>query len=63
VAWGAGTEAAVSHWERGKRAPEWTKFRAIASALREAGAEESELGHLQRQWEGALLTRLTRSAG
>jgi transcriptional regulator with XRE-family HTH domain len=51
------TEAAVSYWENGKRAPDRRKFPTIASALLAAGATPSELDRLRVEWERARVSR------
>jgi putative transcriptional regulator len=57
------TEAAVSYWENGKRAPDWKKLCAIAEALREAGATLAELHALRHQWERVRITRIFDGTG
>lgn len=51
------TEAAVSYWENGKRAPDRHKFPTIANALSVAGASPTELDRLRVEWERARMTR------
>ena len=52
------TEAAVSYWENGKRAPDGRRFQAIVSVLRNAGASPVELQQLQEAWRRLMTTRL-----
>jgi transcriptional regulator with XRE-family HTH domain len=52
LAWAAGcTDAAVSQWEHGKRAPNGEKLERIAIALGEAGASTDDLDDLREAWE------------
>ena len=59
LAFAAGcTDAAVSQWENGKRAPDGEKLNLISAALENAGASTDDLRHLRRAWERAKLRSL-----
>lgn len=47
------TDAAVSYWESGKRAPDPRRFSLLVAALAEAGAPAPDLQHLRLAWERA----------
>jgi transcriptional regulator with XRE-family HTH domain len=47
------SEAAVSHWERGKRLPIMTAHARILQDLQNAGAELAELRELRTAYEAA----------
>lgn len=47
------TDAAVSYWESGKRAPSRRRFTLIVAAFAEAGAPHADLDDLRAAWESA----------
>lgn len=57
------TEAAISYWENGKRAPDARKFPTIAGALSQAGASPAALDRLRTEWERARTPRPTPATG
>jgi len=51
------TEAAISYWENGKRAPDPRKFPTITVALSQAGASPAALDRLRAEWVRARTPR------